>query len=668
MGLPVFIEPASDTESKSPPQPSNASKAADPTVLLPSTVRRRSQTRRGPDTRPPIAFAEYGRDHGFAVEYYDDVLPRPVITTTTTVPPLAVSPFTMHSQLSGASAHVEGLRYTAPPSHGADVGPISINAADLPSLNATAAEQARTEMANRQRLENGRALLRDALSFERPGPRLRAARDPGRDSFLDTVDEPPPPAPRAPARREDDEFVTLRAPAGAPAYTPRFAPAYRLGSPVLTSRRRTSTGPDRRRIRFEHRRQQLRHRRRQLRDLDARNDHDEDMLLLDEIEEAVDSHGERLERRRLRLDRHLARHREDRRRVAGAAAHPAPRAASSLRPTHTGASAARPIDGLGDRRRSLSPDEETWETLRTTITPDQQLPSTESSFTSATASSRPSRSSLSRTGSGLASASTSITAPDPERVDARARAADEREADRAFALNLARMWWREQDQHELAAGGHGPGGLALGAGVDDDLEHSDASLTETDDSDDDLDTEDAMFRALDAYHRHQEGWDRDLDLDGDLDADADDANGRPSRRDRAATPPWDPLAGITRGSTAPSSSWDDRTTPSAPPPADAADLSFLTSGLSPGRIGFVLDQMVDYMVRGGHLDLLRRILRALAERDDVPADWWASAGVLRALPLRSAISSRATDPQLQLQQQQQPQPQPEQHAPVAARE
>lgn len=42
-----------------------------------------------------------------------------------------------------------------------------------------------------------------------------------------------------------------------------------------------------------------------------------------------------------------------------------------------------PVDGLGDRDRSLSP--EGWDTLRSTLTPDPQPPSAGSSFASATA-------------------------------------------------------------------------------------------------------------------------------------------------------------------------------------------------------------------------------------------------------------------------------------------
>jgi len=40
------------------------------------------------------------------------------------------------------------------------------------------------------------------------------------------------------------------------------------------------------------------------------------------------------------------------------------------------------IDGLGDRNRSLSPEEDHWDTLRSTLTPDPFPPSVGSSFTS----------------------------------------------------------------------------------------------------------------------------------------------------------------------------------------------------------------------------------------------------------------------------------------------
>lgn len=70
------------------------------------------------------------------------------------------------------------------------------------------------------------------------------------------------------------------------------------------------------------------------------------------------------------------------------------------------------VDGLGDRQRSLSPDDDdhshdAWETLLTTITPDANLPSNESSFASQSASAT----NASRSGTALNSTNSSQTHP-----------------------------------------------------------------------------------------------------------------------------------------------------------------------------------------------------------------------------------------------------------------
>lgn len=65
------------------------------------------------------------------------------------------------------------------------------------------------------------------------------------------------------------------------------------------------------------------------------------------------------------------------------------------------------LDGLGDRDRSLSPENgAAWDTLLTSITPDPQPPSAGSSFASSAAAA------ASSSGSGPASASTSMTSID----------------------------------------------------------------------------------------------------------------------------------------------------------------------------------------------------------------------------------------------------------------
>lgn len=70
------------------------------------------------------------------------------------------------------------------------------------------------------------------------------------------------------------------------------------------------------------------------------------------------------------------------------------------------------IDGLGDRQRSLSPDDDdyahnAWETLLTTMTPDANLPSNESSFASTSASTT----NASRSGTTATSTNSTQTLP-----------------------------------------------------------------------------------------------------------------------------------------------------------------------------------------------------------------------------------------------------------------
>lgn len=90
--------------------------------------------------------------------------------------------------------------------------------------------------------------------------------------------------------------------------------------------------------------------------------------------------------------------------------HPGRSSRSSLASLERARRSARPAyaDGLGDRDRSLSPDNTAvWDTLLTSITPDPQPPSAGSSFTSAAAAAS------SSTASAAASASTSMTSTGP---------------------------------------------------------------------------------------------------------------------------------------------------------------------------------------------------------------------------------------------------------------
>lgn len=69
------------------------------------------------------------------------------------------------------------------------------------------------------------------------------------------------------------------------------------------------------------------------------------------------------------------------------ASYPAARAPSALEdPSQPRSQAQSPVDGLGDRNRSLSPEDEgVWDTLLSSITPDPQPPSVGTSFASTSA-------------------------------------------------------------------------------------------------------------------------------------------------------------------------------------------------------------------------------------------------------------------------------------------
>lgn len=229
------------------------------------------------------------------------------------------------------------------------------------------ADLAHAEASNRRRLESGRALLRDALSFERPGERMRI---PGDSTTRLDVAPPVPPIPdprdyagerrlgrveyyvdlsRSEDRTRDSSDAHPASQAtGAASLTPGFAPAYRFED--------SSINPHR----------------------------------LHLSSHAVDDAG------RLRggdLDGLPPLRRMGNRSFQDSFYE---RQDPSLPP---------PVDGLGDRRRSFSPDDDTWETLLTTIAPDERLPSAHSSFTSATASA----SSLSS--NSASSSATILTAP-----------------------------------------------------------------------------------------------------------------------------------------------------------------------------------------------------------------------------------------------------------------
>ena len=263
---------------------------------------------------------------------------------------------------------------------------------------AARAEAERAEASRQQRFSSGRALLRDALSYERPGQRMRMLRDydalpdlvgitdtertsysevlqrsidndATREENQDQLRSPPPrymPTPpysfeESTARPSSNGFPpqsnyannSSRPTPGdtvADGTTENYTPRASRG----TTHQAMLAEITRTRLEVERTREEVRRTReeanRAWRELDP---------------SAYDALGELPPLRRMG--------RRQRSPTAIQTSSPPPRHQSH-------------VDGLGDRRRSFSSEDDAWDTLLTTITPDERVPSVHSSFTSATAS------------------------------------------------------------------------------------------------------------------------------------------------------------------------------------------------------------------------------------------------------------------------------------------
>ena len=314
------------------------------------------------------------------------------------------------------------------------------------------ADLAHTRASQRSRLESGRALLRDALSYERPSQwtgstpaAAEAWRRPGervaaeeaaqarereiqerRNAPRTEANAPPPPVYRRYRSSSTSEEVIPLSPGympsppytsgdtstrsspyvptpslGSASLTPRFAPAHRLDS---EDEARANIEREQVLARLAIRmaelsddgeREHIAGHRAEINRMRSRNPAELSL----EYREAEAAYLESVETR-LNLMRRMG-----------------DNDLSELPPLHrmsrpfqeiVRATRGHPhsnMDGLGDRERSFSPDDDQWETILTTIQPDERVPSTRSSFTSATASA----SSLSS--NSASSSGTLITAP-----------------------------------------------------------------------------------------------------------------------------------------------------------------------------------------------------------------------------------------------------------------
>ena len=314
------------------------------------------------------------------------------------------------------------------------------------------ADQAHTQASQRSRLESGRALLRDALSYERPGRRMRIIRSDGDESGRRTrISQEAAGAWRRPTpgfapseadralremqRAEDPSFPrpvyvryhysptseeTIPGPRGympSPPYTagdtsngswpyavtssvgsasltPRFAPAHRLDAGdeanlnMEREQRLARLATRMAELSDDGEREYVAGHQAEINRMRNRNPAE----LSPEYREAEAAYLESVETR-LNLMRRL----RDNDLLSDLPPLRRMRATPGQPQSH--------IDGLGDRERSFSPDDDQWETMLTTIQPDERVPSAHSSFRSATATA----SSLSS--NSALSSGTMITAP-----------------------------------------------------------------------------------------------------------------------------------------------------------------------------------------------------------------------------------------------------------------
>ena len=321
-----------------------------------------------------------------------------------------------------------------------------LEAALLGNSSARAADIAHNRASQRSRLESGRALLRDALSYERPGERMRIARDTTvpeapetlrpryrgfEEELVNVIDQleeearvPPrdhwPTPPYSPGESSESSPIHRSTPPlGTASLTPRFAPAHRLSDVAagesIVGGQTLATRQDSLALLAE----------RIPSPAEALNDGDRVFLttLASELEAMRNRTPEMLTPPYLAEEAAFLRNVEVRlnllsvngmgetrsnsldnlpalRRMGQQNENAARRAAVRRQFRRSQRARARQdtLDGLGDRQRSFSPDDDTWETMLTTITPDERVPSAHSSFTTATASAT-SRSSNSATSS-----------------------------------------------------------------------------------------------------------------------------------------------------------------------------------------------------------------------------------------------------------------------------
>ncbi|KAL8953797.1 MAG: hypothetical protein Q9222_000362 [Ikaeria aurantiellina] len=268
-----------------------------------------------------------------------------------------------------ASSRSRMHRYHEPPGDSVRTRERAYMGAADPSIEGaftveTSANRAHAEASRRRRLESGRAILRDALSYEHPHESMNVERD---QSYALDMMRPPNPSVSSSnhlsRRARDRPAIAATSPGDPatqpyPAAMPSSAAAYIPSPPQSSSDHSSRSSPDI--LQSAHGTASLTPRFPPAHPVRPPG-LTEDMSTLPRYPSRQNN---------LAIDRAM---------VRGLSPQQRRNARYAPIPVHSEISAHDAFDGLGDRWRSISPDNDSWETLLSTMPPDEHLPSTSAS-------------------------------------------------------------------------------------------------------------------------------------------------------------------------------------------------------------------------------------------------------------------------------------------------
>ncbi|RKU44371.1 hypothetical protein DL546_002709 [Coniochaeta pulveracea] len=284
------------------------------------------------------------------------------------------------------------------------------------------------------------------------------------------------------------------------------------------------------------------------------------------------------------------------------------------------------MDGLGDRNRSVSPEGyDVWETLLTTVTPDPQPPSIGSSFTSASASMVASQSAV------TASSATSFTNPETaeERVGHEPGCESDGETDSDNDDTVGGLLPITSQQLEVLVRNRGPEAERLEASAAQ-LRAAARRIPRTERSRILEAMGDATRSVQAGFRRHDDAVQRHNEAVRQHSVSAQNlAN---IRRRLAAVRARDRRLVLGPHAEDGGQAHAGETGETGSNPTDSPDTGAQQNPVPASEPAVPPSHFLTHTLGGGGTGGMQNIIRALAQRQDIPNSWWAEAGLSRNIP------------------------------------